>query len=53
MYYRVCPDCKAHLDPDEKCDCKKKEADLRAQTEPQAKLGTPSLPRTEKPVKRR
>lgn len=21
MYYRICPDCGAHLDPDEKCDC--------------------------------
>lgn len=21
MYYRVCPDCGAHLDPDERCDC--------------------------------
>ncbi len=21
MYYRVCPDCGAHLDPGEKCDC--------------------------------
>ena len=21
MAYRVCPDCGAHLDPGEKCDC--------------------------------
>lgn len=21
MYYRICPDCGAHLDSDEKCDC--------------------------------
>lgn len=21
-YYRTCPDCGAHLDPGEKCDCK-------------------------------
>lgn len=21
MYYRICPDCGAYLDPDEKCDC--------------------------------
>lgn len=21
MYERICPDCGAHLDPDEKCDC--------------------------------
>lgn len=24
MYYRVCGECGAHLDPGEKCDCKKK-----------------------------
>lgn len=23
MYYRECPDCHAHLDPGEQCDCKK------------------------------
>lgn len=23
MYYRTCPDCGAHLDPSEQCDCKK------------------------------
>ena len=23
MNYRACPDCGAHLDPQEKCDCKK------------------------------
>lgn len=22
MYYNVCPDCGAHLDPGEPCDCK-------------------------------
>ena len=21
MYYRTCPYCGAHLDPDERCDC--------------------------------
>lgn len=21
MYYRICPDCGAYLDPCEKCDC--------------------------------
>lgn len=20
--YRICPDCGAHLDPDERCDCR-------------------------------
>lgn len=23
-YYRTCPECGAHLDPEEKCDCIKK-----------------------------
>lgn len=23
MYYDICPDCGAHLDPGEKCDCEK------------------------------
>ena len=22
MQYRICPDCGAHLDPQEKCDCR-------------------------------
>lgn len=26
-YYRVCPFCGAHLDPDEKCDCRRGEFD--------------------------
>jgi len=25
MYYRICPDCGAHLDPGEICDCLGKE----------------------------
>ena len=24
-YYNTCPFCGAHLDPDEKCDCKERE----------------------------
>lgn len=24
-YYRVCPHCGGHLDPDEKCDCQNKQ----------------------------
>lgn len=24
-YYRVCPDCGAHLDPEERCDCQDEE----------------------------
>ena len=24
-YYRTCPDCGAHLDPEEKCDCQSSE----------------------------
>ena len=23
MFYRVCPDCGAHLDPGERCDCQR------------------------------
>lgn len=29
MYYKTCPECGAHLDPGEKCDCLK-EAKKRA-----------------------
>lgn len=29
-YYRICPDCGAHLDPDEPCDCHEEKAALRA-----------------------
>ena len=25
MYFDTCPDCGAHLDPGEKCDCKEVE----------------------------
>lgn len=25
MIYRICPDCGAHLDPGEICDCRSKE----------------------------
>lgn len=28
-YFRICPECGAHLDPDEKCDCR----DQRKRTE--------------------
>jgi len=27
MYYDVCPDCGARLDPGEKCDCKEEQAE--------------------------
>ena len=33
MKYRVCPDCGAHLDPGESCDCKVKEKSRSAGTE--------------------
>ena len=26
-YFRTCPDCGAHLDPEEKCDCRKESID--------------------------
>ncbi|MCM1400330.1 MAG: hypothetical protein NC225_12715 [Clostridium sp.] len=25
MFFRICQHCGAHLDPDEKCDCREKE----------------------------
>ena len=30
MTYRTCPECGAHLDPEEKCDCEK-EAEKNAE----------------------
>lgn len=32
MQYRIRPDCGAHLDPDERCDCKEERAGCEAQT---------------------
>lgn len=29
-YYTVCPDCGAHLDPGEQCDCETKKAAAKA-----------------------
>lgn len=29
MYYKVCPDCGAHLDPGERCDCQNEEKAAR------------------------
>lgn len=28
MYYRVCGECGAHLDPGERCDCQRKKKKL-------------------------
>lgn len=28
-YFRTCPDCGAHLDPGEHCDCQKEDTDAR------------------------
>lgn len=44
--YRICPDCKAHLDPDERCDCRdeKKAALPLAREKPQTKTTIFSLP---------
>lgn len=29
MKFRICPNCGAHLDPDEKCDCDKEEREVQ------------------------
>lgn len=45
MFYRICPNCDAHLDPGERCDCqdKKREAAPLQRERPQAKTPTASL----------
>ena len=45
MYYRICPNCAANLDPGERCDCqdKKREAAPLQRERPQAKIPTTSL----------
>ena len=29
--YRICPECGAHLDPGEQCDCQEKDAEETAE----------------------
>ncbi len=36
-FYKTCPDCGAHLDPGEPCDCKKNRAALLQQERPTEK----------------
>lgn len=45
MYYRICPDCGAHLDAGEQCDChqNKKETAPLQRERPQVKSYTSSL----------
>lgn len=31
-YYRTCPDCGAHLDPGERCDCQEGQSGANSQT---------------------
>lgn len=40
MKYYSCPYCGANLDPGERCDCKRKEAELLTQNRPQDKTPT-------------
>lgn len=35
MYYKICEECGAVLDPGEKCDCETRETFSQDQTEPQ------------------
>ena len=34
MYYRTCPDCGAHLDPGERCDCRDAKSAAPGSTSP-------------------
>lgn len=46
-YYKVCPCCGCHLDPDEICDCDKKEAAASAANTDNGKAGygmNPQIP---------
>ena len=54
MYYRICPNCAANLDPGERCDCqdKKREAAPLQRERPQAKTPTVSLAEPPLKVKR-
>lgn len=52
MQYKTCPDCGAHLDPGERCDCRSKKETAPLQRErPQANNPTSSLSRTNPKVK--
>lgn len=52
MRYKTCPDCGAHLDPGERCDCRnKKETAPLARERPQIKDSIPSLTRGGQKVK--
>lgn len=43
MYYKTCPNCGANLDPNEACDCTKKEAVPQPRKQPPKKISNPSL----------
>ena len=45
MYYKICPDCGAYLDPCERCDCAEKAASGVATTEDgNGKISTNTIP---------
>jgi hypothetical protein len=42
-YFKTCPDCGAHLDPGEVCDCAKINAAASAQIIPMPHIGEPGI----------
>ena len=43
MHYRTCPDCGAHIDHGERCDCKEMETAPRQRKRPPGKITKPSV----------
>lgn len=43
MFYKTCPNCGANLDPNEVCDCTKKEAVPQQRKQPTNKISNLSL----------
>lgn len=51
MFYKTCPDCRANLDPNEVCDCTKKETVLQQQKQSPNKISIISLTAAKREVK--